>query len=384
MSGLNYRKWDHIEVSDDEDDTHPNIDTPSLFRWRHQARVEREAKFNEEKAKFERDYKSFLTKLEDAKTKLKESKEKNNEEDIAKYTKLTRDMEKEDKSWIEQKEKLAKEERLKPWNIDTICHEGKSKTVINKPKAPEPEAESEEARIERLQRFVKENEALIKKFGMFQRPDDTLNFLLEHTHLVCEDTANKLVLWCIDLAVEEKFDLMDHVSHQCIVMQFLLELAKSLKIDPRACIRPFFNKFRSPEPEYRAAFDDELRGFRERIRKRAKERIEEAMAAYEEEEKQKRLGPGGLDPVEVFESLPKELQECFEKKDMALLQEVVGKMDIKDAKYHIDRCIASGLWVPGPSDHDEEEETLNDQAENEKETSQEATQPENTNAYDLD
>lgn len=39
-----------FKVSDDEDDTHPNIDTPSLFRWRHQARVERM-----EEAKKERD-----------------------------------------------------------------------------------------------------------------------------------------------------------------------------------------------------------------------------------------------------------------------------------------------------------------------------------------
>ena len=36
---IDYSKWKTIEVSDDEDDTHPNIDTPSLFRWRHQARV---------------------------------------------------------------------------------------------------------------------------------------------------------------------------------------------------------------------------------------------------------------------------------------------------------------------------------------------------------
>ena len=41
MSRLDYSKWDHIEISDDEDDTHPNVDTPSLFRWRHQARVDR-------------------------------------------------------------------------------------------------------------------------------------------------------------------------------------------------------------------------------------------------------------------------------------------------------------------------------------------------------
>ena len=38
---IDYKKWDHIEVSDDEDDTHPNIDTPSLFKWRHEARVQR-------------------------------------------------------------------------------------------------------------------------------------------------------------------------------------------------------------------------------------------------------------------------------------------------------------------------------------------------------
>ena len=41
MSKLDYSKWDNIEVSDDEDDTHPNVDTPSLFRWRHQARLDR-------------------------------------------------------------------------------------------------------------------------------------------------------------------------------------------------------------------------------------------------------------------------------------------------------------------------------------------------------
>ena len=30
-----------IQVSDDEDETHPNIDTKSLFKWRHEARVQR-------------------------------------------------------------------------------------------------------------------------------------------------------------------------------------------------------------------------------------------------------------------------------------------------------------------------------------------------------
>lgn len=44
--------------------------------------------------------------------------------------------------------------------------------------------------------------------------------------------------------------------------------------------------------------------FKDRIRKRAEEKLRIAQAEIEEEERQARLGPGGLDPVEVFESLP--------------------------------------------------------------------------------
>lgn len=58
------------------------------------------------------------------------------------------------------------------------------------------------------------------------------------------------------------------------------------------------------DQQYQDAFNDELESFKERVRGRAKIRIEKAMKEYEEEEKEKRMGPGGLDPVEVYESLP--------------------------------------------------------------------------------
>lgn len=45
---------------------------------------------------------------------------------------------------------------------------------------------------------------------------------------------------------------MKHVSHQCIVMQFILELAKSLKRDPRDCIKPFFSKYVEWNPHTRS------------------------------------------------------------------------------------------------------------------------------------
>lgn len=61
---IDYSKWKTIEVSDDEDDTHPNIDTPSLFRWRHQARVERMAEIEEAKKEVETGKKKTLTRMQ--------------------------------------------------------------------------------------------------------------------------------------------------------------------------------------------------------------------------------------------------------------------------------------------------------------------------------
>lgn len=48
----------------------------------------------------------------------------------------------------------------------------------------------------------------------------------------------------------------------------------------------------------------------------------------------------------MFESLPDELKTCFETQNIQMLHEVVSKMDEEQAKYHIKRCVDSGLWVP--------------------------------------
>lgn len=352
MSTINYSKWDHIEISDDEDDTHPNIDTPSLFRWRHQARLDRMEEAKKKKETLEKEKQSHQQKMTEIKQKLKGAQELANV-DLEKLKLEESELEKQEQEFKKKEEELKKEERLTPWNVDTICHEGKSKTLINKA-APAPEDMSEEEKADKQQDFSKKYKTEIRKFGMMQRYEDSQQFLQEHLHLVCEETANYLVIWCIDLEVEEKHDLMKHVSHQTIVMQFILELARSLKQDPRSCVRPFFARIKLAEKQYMDAFNDELNSFRERIKGRAQARIEEAMKEYEEEEKQKRLGPGGLDPMEVMESLPENLQKCFEARDIGMLQQAVLEMPKEEAEYHIKRCIESGLWVPNAADAEQD------------------------------
>lgn len=257
---------------------------------------------------------------------------------------------------------------------------------------------------------------------------------------------------------------MEQVAHQAIVMKFILDLAQALKVDPRGCFRRFFSKikvaaaapskrhdgdalvYRSPpqsaDEPYRDAFDRELERLKERVRGCARVRMESAEAELEEEEegRQRRLGPGALDPAEVYRSLPKvrsafveangsvsslqtlnqstltgtesalvfatafdspsvrldglsrrciyltgnaEMLRCEERRDAAggheqaaprgecvCFQVIITGLAqngpylcvcvcVQEAKYHLRRCIESGLWVPesgGEEETDGEED----------------------------
>jgi len=347
---LDYRKWDHIEVSDDEDDTHPNIDTPSLFKWRHEARVQRMEEMKSKSETVESEKKKIEAKLKEVRERVKKEEEAGGD-NLAELKKSLGDIEKQALTVRKKEQEVAQEKQKMPHNVDTLSKDGFSKTIVNKSEKPKYEELSEEEREKRMKTFVKENEKLMKEYAMLQKFDDSKKFLMEgKTHLACEETANYLVLWCLDLEMEGKHELMTHVAHQCICMQYLLELAKQLETDPRACISSFFTKIQVADQDYRDAFYSELEAFKSRIVKRAKEKIAEAMAEAEEEERQARMGPGGLDPADVFESLPDEMKKCFESQDIGMLQTVIKNMPEDQARYHMKRCVESGLWVPNKDD----------------------------------
>lgn len=251
---------------------------------------------------------SSMKQVEQKKKELTQKIEKdtNGKEKLSKELQKIEDEAK--KLQLEEQE-LKKKEKLQPWNVDTLSQPKFSKTIINtKEDTKSYEEMTDEEKEAHMKKFVKENEKLIKQYGMLRRFDDSKKFLVENNLLVHEDTANYLVIWCINLEMEDKHELMTHVAHQCICMQYMLELSKQLKTDPRACIAPFFERIQVADIEYRKQFDDEITAFIGRIEKRSKEKIAEAIKeqeAEEERERLERLGPGGLDPAEVFETLPK-------------------------------------------------------------------------------
>jgi len=90
-----------------------------------------------------------------------------------------------------------------PWNVDTISKPGFTKTVVNALNSSPPEENlTEEEKTKRLETFINENKSKLKTFGMFKKYKDSQEFLQKNPQLVCEDTANYLVIWCIDLEME--------------------------------------------------------------------------------------------------------------------------------------------------------------------------------------
>jgi cell division cycle protein 37 len=51
--------------------------------------------------------------------------------------------------------------------------------------------------------FVKKYKDKIKKFGMLRQYRDSQQYLTDNHELVCEESANYLVVWSIDLEMEE-------------------------------------------------------------------------------------------------------------------------------------------------------------------------------------
>ncbi|KAM8878609.1 hsp90 co-chaperone Cdc37-like [Spinachia spinachia] len=361
-AGIDYSAWDHIYVSDDEDVTHPYVDTPSLFRMRHRARLERTADFQQRGEDLEWNVSECRRRLEEAEERLAQLQDgrRDGDEDagaeLRKVQAEVKALKKDVKSLEKMMEEYRREERKVPWDVDSISKEGFSKSVLNV--QPAAEEETRGGKVQKHKTFVEKYAEEIKHFGLTRRCDDSQKYLSDNPHLVCEETANCLVVLCLDFEMDEKHAAMEHVAHQALVMQFILDLARALEVDPRGCFRRFFSKMKAAEASYQDAFHRELELLKGRVRDCARLRKVDAAKEAQEDQRRGRLGPGGLDPVEVYESLPKEIQKSFDEKNVGMLQEAISKMHTEEGKYYLHRCIDSGLWVPdsvGGDEGDEEE-----------------------------
>jgi len=135
--GFDYSKWDNIELSDDEDDVHPNIDRESWFRMKHRSRVEREEREEVEKKKIGVEMKGDNLRIEEITRTLasiNNADDSDDElEDVEGLEAELLSLQKHEKVRIERLDEM---ERNRKWNVDNMCEVVEDRSIVN-PKAGE-------------------------------------------------------------------------------------------------------------------------------------------------------------------------------------------------------------------------------------------------------
>mmetsp|Transcript_18424 Transcript_18424/g.38355 ORF Transcript_18424/g.38355 Transcript_18424/m.38355 type:complete len:427 (+) Transcript_18424:46-1326(+) len=419
---FDYSKWDNIELSDDEDDCHPNIEKESWFRMKHRSRVEREEKEEIDKRKIKQAMARDNLRIDELNRSIKNIEaggEDGSDDELEDVDGMKAEIKELEEGNRKHQAKLDDYEKNKKWNVDNLCSVVDEKTYVNKDAVqpsfdasgyalPNKKDEEDVPKVEEVERpkvvatntntttvnadtppapsptkssgpapppaapstsgpapppsgketmlnyadFTTKHEKLLETYCNLTGMTALKDFLLSNgSILLQEHAASYLLLSCLEDEMNGEREKMKNTARNSQILTNIAELAKSLKRHPGNVIVPFFT--RVDEPEHNKAFMEGVTIFVDRIIKRAVEKRKEMEAEQEVEEvdlssipKEERLGPGGLDPIEVFESLPKGLQAAFESREMDKLQEALMAMTPKDAQYHMKRCADSGLWNP--------------------------------------
>jgi len=277
--------------------------------------------------------------------------------------------------------KLKELDRKRPINIDNCGEVKEERTVINSYSdgrgAGETrgfrtaiEKEERDWDLEGYEGYLRENKALLDEF-IDANWAGCRRLLTDHgNELVNQHSANYLLLQCLAEEMEGNRRRHLRVGERSQMVSQIIELAKSFDRPPRDMVNSFYEKM-DKEEDAKIQFLEETKLFCERVQQRAVEKHKEKAAEPEklssgtrrrsdpEKEgvervplieamyhmsKEDRQGPGGLDPVEVFESLPVEMQESFKSKDIDKLQQIAMSMDEAEFERQMQRCVDAGLW----------------------------------------
>lgn len=404
---FNYSKWDNIELSDDESDLHPNIDKESWFRMKHRARLEREAKEDEEKKQLQKAIHDEQARLSVILARLSSISggSAGDDAEFEDVDALNYERDELQQKISNQQKRIEQIDIRRSWNIDNICQVTEEKSVVNtiepkslraedykptgvteaaliqtkaassRPADAVPDAPSKVSKPstataaavavapppapvvgpsmtpnqrDRLQvmsynDFAVANETILEHYSEISSLDETKEYLFKNCDVLLHEHAqNYLLLSCLEDEMNRKHKRMKLVCRQSQIISHIIELAQSMKRDPREVVIPFFRRL--DEKTHLEGFTGAVNDFIEKIKKRAVEKrreMDEEAAA-----ERKANSANGLDPYEVLQSLPAQLKSAFEAQDVPLLQKVLSEMDPVEAKRCMKLCVDSGLWVP--------------------------------------
>lgn len=230
-------------------------------------------------------------------------------------------------------------------------------TALTSPRPPQLQPQPDEANSVSVSmltyhEFTQKYADVVEQFMGIQSMDKSKEFLLSNGDILLQENAsNYLLLASLEDEMNGYHDKMKLVARQSQIISNIAELAKSLKLHPGNVIHPFFTRMQNKE--LFGGFMAGVKEFAQRIEARAitkrKEMDEERAREIQESvdadgAPEVPLGPGGLDPQDVFDTLPESMQEAFESREKGQLEAALKAMPPGEAEYHMKRCVDSGLW----------------------------------------
>jgi len=319
---FDYSKWDRLELSDDEDTHHPNLDKNLNIRVNRITRGRKEEEIDAEKKKLEE-----AGKLDQA----------------------------------------AKVESKRPLHVDNVCRVAEERTIINRADGvSDRTTKGEEFNPDDYFEFKKDHQQLLEEFTNADW-EKSAAMLHDKGGILLDDCANNyFMLTALEEEMKGNSETVLKLCRQGQIISQIHQIAKPMHRPPRDLVGRFFDKFQTGGGQ--EAFQQGVDSFLGHIQARAvqkkkeeaeQEKVQEVADAEEQGEPvslveamhsmdvEQRRGPGGLDPVEVYESLPPELQECFKSGDVEKLKQVASHMDEEEFSGYFQKCIDAGLWKPG-------------------------------------
>lgn len=234
-----------------------------------------------------------------------------------------------------------------------------STSVTTKSTAVGPFKEAAEVgAFETYPEFTDKYAETIEYFMRIPDFEGSKDYLLKYGDILLqENAANYLLLATLEDEMNGYREKMKQTARQSQFISNIAELAKTLNTHPGNCIVPFFSRLQ--QREHLTEFLAGLKTFQDKIVERAVVKKAEIDAERAQEDvgqteggqdltdipREERLGPGGLDPLEVIETLPPEMVAAFESRDVDQLKQVLETLDPEDAEHHMKRCVDSGLWT---------------------------------------
>ena len=219
---------------------------------------------------------------------------------------------------------------------------------------PQPDSElSVSVAMLSYHEFTQKYADVVEEFMSIESLDKSRDFLLNKGDILLQENAsNYLLLASLEDEMNGLHQKMRLVARQSQIISNIAELAKSLKTHPGNVIHPFFQRMQNKElyDGFIEAVDQFIKRVEVRAVQKRKEMDEERAQEADEPvdiaeiPREERLGPGGLDPMEVFETLPEAMQEAFESREKEKLEAALQAMSPDEASYHLQRCIDCGLW----------------------------------------